>query len=247
MSLSYASPAVMHSTLDLLDRPGPAGWTTIVGDDGPVVALRDAVVAPGSILDRRSLDGSVLVNARDLRRTGVVDPGQSGLARRRRGRAPRAPVADRPRATAQPRTWPCSPGSATASGWEADVGSPPRRPAARRRGPRSGPQGRHRRLRRPARPRRPDRARRVRPGRRSGVPDRRWARRTTGRCTATGVSWAVAASWSNSVSWLADAGLEVVAVDLATAVMSERGVHRLSVHAAWWRLTSRDGRGTPTR
>ena len=228
MTLSYASPTVMHSTLDLLDRPGPAGWTTLV-DDGPVVALRErAAVAPGSILDRRPLDGSVLVNARDLlgREWWIparavwpdvdVDgrrerPWPIGLANRRsRHVAMLAGLSDR-------------------LGWEADV--------ARRHG-----------VQLPV-------VEGLGTGRTDDtvVYDGRLGHDiptvlvVSDRAVFWGAGSTMDAAYHRALygdrgelggrreleqlgEWLVEAGLEVVAVDLATAVMSERGVHRLSVH-----------------
>jgi hypothetical protein len=211
-------------TLTYLERP----WTTIVEDDGPVVALRERqVVAPGSLLDRRPLAGSALVNARDLHERewwipacGVwsdvdVDgrrdrPWPIGLASRdTRHVALLAALSDR-------------------LGWEAEV--------ARRRGcqlPLVEGLGE---------------------GRTDDttVYDGRLGHDVptvvivANRAAFWGAGATMPAAYHRALygdrgelggrrelrqlgDRLADAGIELVAVDLATAVMSERGVHRLSV------------------
>jgi hypothetical protein len=228
MTLSYASPSVMPPTLDLLDRPAPTAPTTFVGDDRRVVALRErAVVAPGSLLDHRPLEGSALVSARDL-------------ADRQWWIPARAVWPDVDSDGRHERPWPVGlanrgsrhvailTGLSDRLGWEAEV--------ARRNG-----------VQLPV-------VEGLGAGRKDGtvILDGRLAHDVptvvvvSDHAVLWGAGSTMAAAYHRALygdrgelggrreldqlgRLLADAGLEVVAVDLATAVMSEHGVHRLSV------------------
>jgi hypothetical protein len=227
MTLSYASPSVMHPTLDLLDRSAPTARTTFVGDDGPVVALHErAVVAPGSLLDHRPLCGSALVSARDLHDRPWWIPARAVW--------PDVDVNGR-----HDHPWPVGlanrgsryvailTGLSDRLGWEAEV--------ARRNGAQL-------------------RVVEELGGRQDNtvVFDGRLAHDVptvvvvSDHAVFWGAGSTMAAAYHRALygdrgelggrreldqlgRWLADAGLEVVAVDLATAVMSKHGVHRLSV------------------
>ena len=147
MSLSYASPAVVHSSLDLLP---------------PAAERRGRRARRHSSTDARSMARSWSTPVTCADRSGRSRPEPSGpTSTSTAAGSTRGGSAWR---TATAATWRCSPGSATVS-----VGRPS---VARRHGIQlpvveglgTGHSGRHRRLRRAPRPRRPDRARRLRPG-----------------------------------------------------------------------------------
>ena len=131
-------------------------------------------------------------------------------------------------------------------GWEAEIA---RRHGVRLPGvPRARAQGagRHRRLRRAPRPRRPDGRRRPATGSVLGRRSDRGRRLPPGAVRRPGPARR-RRELEHLAAMLAEAGLEVATVDLATPTISDRGVHRVLGAAAARQLTTRDARGTATR